>query len=238
MARVIFLMGVQRSGTNALFKSLSSSAEVRAFNESMDSPWFHELDLRPEAEVRALLEEDPRPVVLKPINETKARAVHDVLREWGDHDVRVAWTYRDPVNCYHSHVRRWRGFRGQPEAFARHWAQRNGSVIDAMEGHGARIAVVRYEDLAVDAAVLDQLSAFLGIPACYLFRPDRAGGWREVPAPEQDLIARETADVLARLDRQRRFAARPDPRMLTNRLRRMEGRIRRQIFKLRRVASG
>jgi hypothetical protein len=238
MARVIFLMGVQRSGTNALFKSLSSSAEVRAFNESVDSPWFHELDLRPEAEVRALLEEDPRPVVLKPINETKARSVREVLREWGDHDVRVVWTYRDPVNCYHSHVRRWRGFRGRPEAFARHWALRNGSVIDALGLYGARIAVVRYEDLAVDAAVLDQLSGFLEIPGCYLFRPDRAGGWREVPAQEQDLIARETADVLAHLDRQRRFAARPDPRMLTNRLRRIEGRIHRQIFKLRTVGGG
>ena len=238
MARVIFLMGVQRSGTNALFKSLSSSAEVRAANESVDSPWFRELDLRPEAEVRALLEGDERPVVLKHINETKARSVHDVLHEWRDHDVRVAWTYRDPVNCYHSHVKRWQGFRGQPEAFARHWALRNGSVIDALKEHGPRIAVVRYEDLAVDAAVLDRLASFLEIPACYLFRPDRAGGWREVPAQEQDLIARETADALARLDRSRRFVARPEPRMLTNRLRRLEGRVRRQLFKLRAVSAG
>lgn len=238
MASVIFLMGVQRSGTNALFKSLTSSAEVRAFNESMDSPWFHELDLRPEVEVRALLEQDARPVVLKPINETKARSVRDVLHEWRDHDVRVAWAYRDPVNCYHSHVTRWRGFRGQPEAFARHWALRNGSVLDALGEYGARIAVIRYEDLAVDATVLDQLSAFLQVPTCYLFRPDRAAGWRAVPAREQDLIARTTADVLAHLDRQRRFTARPDPRLLTNRLRRIEGRFRRQLFKLRTVAGG
>jgi hypothetical protein len=160
------------------------------------------------------------------------------LREWRDHDVRVAWTYRDPVNCYHSHVTRWRGFRGQPGAFARQWAVRNGAVLDAMGEYGARIAVVRYEDLTVDAAVLERLAAFLEIPSCYLFRPDRAAGWREIPAREQELIARETADVLARLDRERRFSANPEPRLLTHRLRRLEGRVRRQLFKLRRVAGG
>jgi len=238
VARVILLMGVQRSGTNALFKSLSSSASVRAFNESMDSPWFHQLDLRPETELRPLLTGDPRPVLLKPINETKARSVTEVLDEWSDHDVRVVWTYRDPVNCYHSHVKRWKGFRGQPLDFARQWSLRNRTVVDALDEHGPRIAIVRYEDLAVDASVLDQLSEFLEIPACYLFRPDRAAGWRQVSPDVQDLIAHETADVLARLDRRRRFDARPDPRVLSNRLRRLEGRVQRQIFKLRRVVDG
>lgn len=238
MARIILLMGVQRSGTNALFKSLSSSTEVRAFNESMDSPWFARLDLRPVAQLEALLAEDPRPVVLKPINETKTRSVSEVLDEFGAHDARVAWAYRDPINAYFSHVVRWKGFRGQPEAFARHWAARNRSVLEALQPYGSRIAIVRYEDLAVDAAVLDELSAFLEIPGCYLFRPDRAAGWREVSDEEQELIARETADVLARLDRSRRFDARPEPRMWTNRLRRVRGRAQRQIYKLRRVARG
>ena len=35
--RVIFVMGVQRSGTNALFKSLERGAK-HAFNEAEDSP--------------------------------------------------------------------------------------------------------------------------------------------------------------------------------------------------------
>jgi len=231
-------MGVQRSGTNALFKSLSSSAAVRAFNESMDSPWFDRLDLRPVAQLEALLASDPRPVVLKPINETKTRSVADVLEEWSDHDVRVAWTYRDPVNAFFSHVTRWEGFRGQPEEFARHWAARNRAVLDALRPFGARIAIVRYEDLSVDASVLDELGAFLGIPTCYLFRRDRAAGWHEVSDQEQDLIARGTADVLARLHRSRRFVARPDPRLWTNRLRRARGRVSRELFKLGRVARG
>ncbi len=32
------VMGVERSGTNALFGSLSSDPHVTAFNESIDSP--------------------------------------------------------------------------------------------------------------------------------------------------------------------------------------------------------
>ena len=238
VARVILLMGVQRSGTNALFKSLSSSVAVRAYNESVDSPMFLDLDLRPEPEVRPVLESDPRPALLKPISETRCRSVADVLDEWGRHDVRVVWTYRDPVNCYHSHIVRWAGFRGRPDAFAAQWEARNRSVLDALASHGDRIALVRYEDLAVDAGVLGDLCSFLGIPGCYLFRADRAAGRQLVAPQEQRLIDGQTGEVLAELDRNRRFAARPAVRPLDARLRRLAGRLRRQAFKVGRVLAG
>jgi len=238
MAKLLMIMGVQRSGTNALLKSLGSTRRVRTFNESMDSPLFSRLNLRPEPEIREVLDRARQPVLCKPINETTVREVAEVFDEFSTHDVRLIWIYRDPVNCYFSHVRRWTGFRGKPAAFAEHWSRRNDSALSAIPHHGQHIAVVRYEDLTEDPAVLWDLAAFLGTPACYLFRPDRAIGRERTSRSDQALIDRATGHVLARLDASRRFVARDARDGLPAWAHRAMGRSRRELFKLRRAVRG
>ena len=238
MTKLMMIMGVQRSGTNALLKCLGSSRRVRAFNESMDNPLFSRLNLRPEPQIRELLQSTRSSVVCKPVNETTVREVSDVFDEFSEHDVWVVWTYRDPVNCYHSHVRRWTGFRGNPTAFAEHWCHRNLSILAALPHHGHRIAVVRYEDLAEDPAVLRDLTAFLATPGCYLFRPDRGIGRERTSRAEQAVIDGATADVLTRLDANRRFVARDARDGLPIWAHRVMGRSRRELFKIRRAVRG
>jgi len=238
MAKLMMIMGVQRSGTNVLLKSLGSSRRVQSFNESMDNPLFSRLNLRPEPEIREVLRGAIRPVLCKPINETTVRGVTDVFTEFADHDMRVIWIYRDPVNTYHSHTHRWTGFRDRPAAFAEHWSRRNLSCLSALPHHGDRIAVVRYEDIVVDPGVLKDLAAFLGTPACYLFRPDRGIGRDRVSRAHQAVIDHATAGVLARLDASRRFVARFARDDLPIWAHRAAGRARRELFKFRRAVRG
>ena len=136
---LIFVMGVQRSGTNALFRSLSCGVTM-AFNEDLDSPVFDGMMLRSEPEVMEFIGDVGGPVLFKPISESKQRGVVDVFKEYARHDLRVVWLYRDPVNCFASHIERWSEYRGRHQAFAQSWCQRNQMVLDAMSDFGDRIA--------------------------------------------------------------------------------------------------
>ncbi len=231
MDRLVLIMGVQRSGTNALFKSLTSDPAVLGVNESPDSDFFVDVLLRPEPQLRPLLQAHPGPVVLKPISETTRRSVSDVLDEFADYDVVVPWIYRDPVNCFHSHVERWKGFRGRPDAFADHWSRRNRSVLDALERHGDRIAVLRYGDVVADPVVFHDLCGFVGITGSYLFRPDKNLGRTQQPRAVQARLDAGTADTLAALDAARRFRAR-DVGVIERTRHLVAGRLRREWNKL------
>lgn len=105
--RFIFVMGVQRSGTNALRRSLSLSPGVIAFNEAEDSEYFHNWYLRPEPDIREHLMAVPLPVLFKPISETLRRPLADIIEEYADYDLSVVWIYRDPLNVYYSTAKRW-----------------------------------------------------------------------------------------------------------------------------------
>ena len=230
MTRLVLIMGVQRSGTNALFKSLTSDPSVLGVNEAPDSAFFQDVLLRPEPELRPHLLAHDGPVVLKPISETNRRGVADVLDELSAYDPVVPWIYRDPVNCWHSHVERWQGFRDKPAEFAAHWSQRNRLALDALRTHGERIAVVRYEDLIEDPQVFSGLCDWLAVPGSYLFRPDRGRGRGAWPAEVQALIDDGTAQVQAELDAARAFLP-GQAGALSRAGARLTGRLRRQVGK-------
>ncbi|RME23618.1 MAG: hypothetical protein D6798_13160 [Deltaproteobacteria bacterium] len=231
MGRLVLIMGVQRSGTNALFKSLTSAPGVLGVNESPDSAFFENVLLRPEPALRPHLRAHDGPIVLKPISETNRRGVDEVIDELLAHDPVVPWIYRDPVNCFHSHVQRWKGFRGRPQQFAEHWSRRNRLALDALDRHGDRIAIVRYEDLVADPSVFHALADFVGVPGSYLFRADRGLGRNHQPAEVQACIDAGTAATVARLDAARRFVARPAPPWVRIRSR-VVGRLSRELHKL------
>ncbi len=223
-------MGVQRSGTNALFKCLTSDPAVEGHNEAPDNIYFEDVLLRPLDQLRPHLDAQARPLVLKPISETNRRGLDELLTELAPWDPRVVWIYRQPLNCYQSHVERWQGFRDRPAAFAEHWSARNRLALRALADHGERIAVVRYEDLIADPAVFAALCSWLELPGAYLFRPDRGRG--EAQAEEvQAQIDHGTAEVLALLDEARRFRSHGD-RPLARAGARALGRLRREWGKV------
>ena len=197
--RLIFVMGVQRSGTNALFSSLERGAR-HAFNESPDSPLFDDFYLRDAGVVREVLDGCSGVVLVKPISETKRRSVSDVLDEYADYGPSVVWIYRDPVNCYASHIERWTGFRGRPEAFAESWSERNQSVLDALGMHEERITIVRYEDLTRSPAMVVSLGASVGLRIRSKFRRDHRRGRRELSREVTSVIEEGTQGVLQALD--------------------------------------
>ena len=199
MSKLVFVMGVQRSGTNSLFDSLTSRA-VTPYNESVSSPLFEEMLLRPEPVVRPVLEASRLPVLVKPISESKVRSVRAVLEEFSAHDLRVVWIYRDPINCYASHIQRWSGYRGQSQKFGEDWADRNQSVLDALEHFGDQICLVRYADLIADPGVIASVGDFLSLPARYRFRADSDRGRQVLDSQIIQTLTEKTHDVLAKMD--------------------------------------
>ena len=197
------VMGVQRSGTNALFRALSAGSSVQAFNERADGPWYEQFFLRPESMLRPLLASTEQPILLKPISETKRRSVADVLVEFESHQPRLVWVYRDPVNCFYSHTQRWSGFVDDPTGFAAHWCHRNAFLLDALDEHGDQIAVVRYRELHADPQVFRSLQGFLGTEGRYRFRADRAEGRKRVSTTDQAVIDGACASIFERLNQAR-----------------------------------
>lgn len=232
MTHLVLIMGVQRSGTNALFKSLTSDPTVLGVNEAPDSSFFVDVLLRPEPALRPHLAAHPGVVVLKPISETTRRGVDAVIDELAAYDPRVPWIYRDPVNCYQSHIERWEGFRDRPAEFADHWSRRNALALAALETHGQRIAIVRYEDLIEDPQVFSGLCGWLDVPGAYLFREDRGRGRSTQSADVQRIIDDGTRPVRLALEQARTFRA-GDAGALSRAGARLSGRLRRQWGKLR-----
>ncbi|HJL19073.1 MAG TPA: sulfotransferase domain-containing protein [Sandaracinaceae bacterium LLY-WYZ-13_1] len=206
--RLIFVMGVQRSGTNALRRSLSLSPSIVAFNEAKEDELYDDWFLRPEPEIRDLLKAVPLPVLLKPISETLERSLSEVMEEFAAYDLHVVWIYRDPVNVYHSTVTRW-PHKKDVGTFIEQWNARNLGAAEAMDRYGEQITVVRYRDLVKDYLVFRNLCERLGIrQGENLFSRDSRAGYEHQPEEVQQEILSETASAWTKMESLRAFRPR------------------------------
>ncbi len=106
--RIIMIMGVQRSGTTALFHLMTEDPDLDGYHK--DDPQLNDdrYLLRPEPEIRDVLQSARGPVLLKPISETMVRSLEDVCAEYSAHQLDIVWLYRDPVNVVYSwHQKDW-----------------------------------------------------------------------------------------------------------------------------------
>ncbi|MBW8010816.1 MAG: sulfotransferase domain-containing protein [Chloroflexi bacterium] len=149
--RLIMVMGVQRSGTTALFQSLSRDLNLISFNESQNSEIFNNFLLSPEPKIRPTLISVADPVLLKPISETKKRTVTDLFKEFKDYDLQIVWIYRDPANVFYfmTQMGCQRPNRVTAKFFAHDWNRRNRFLLEGLSEYPFGIMVVRYEDLEV-----------------------------------------------------------------------------------------
>jgi len=204
--QVIMVMGVQRSGTTALFRSLAQDAALTSYNESADDRLYYLYRLRPITEIARILDAAPGAVLLKPITETFHRSLEDLVAEFANYAVRFVWMYRDPVNVLHSMLRKhWlpHGLEGKRGAGS--WVARNQGALRFQECHPAKIAVVRYEDLIADANVFSGLCRSLGINGRPLFRKDSGAGRIDLPPETQRAIDAVTGETVRALDAARTF---------------------------------
>src|SRR5688500_17404427 len=100
MSRLLMIMGVHRSGTNALFNSFVKSDGCVPMIDVETNDVYDEYFLRPEPEIRQVISGHRNPVLLKPVNETKRRDIDSIFDEYKNYDLRVLYIYRDPVNGY------------------------------------------------------------------------------------------------------------------------------------------
>lgn len=206
---LIMILGVQRSGTTALFETLAESPGVVPRHESHWDEIYDNYFLRPEPEIRAFLHALPGTVLLKPVRETERRTPLQVAEDYRDYDLRIIWLYRDPVNVFASYVQRgWSQVSPvDADTFAIHWVRRN---LDALAASGPlreRLLMVSYEDLTSHRSLVMDLAARLGLTVRTPLRGDSASGRRSLPREIQDLIDGETFSVRDRLDRQRSLSA-------------------------------
>lgn len=196
--RLVMIMGVQRSGTTALYDGLAAAPGVTGRNEHPNDDLFDDYFLRPEPELRAALAALQGTVVMKPVRESQRRSPREVAEEYRDYDLTIVWPYRDPVNVYHSWVVK--GWIKQPHGFINRWLMRNEACLGTREALGERLVVVRYEDLVAHPSCGEALAATLGLVHGPSFRADSNLGRTSVPADVQATIDGMTHDTLARLD--------------------------------------
>jgi len=207
------VMGVQRSGTSALFDSLATDRTLSAFPEDIDSAFYYNFLLRPVKELAPLIEGVAGRILLKPITETGIRSLAEVAEEYRSYALRFVWIYRDPVNVFDS-MRRERWIAAEEIDRAAHilgWRKRNEYALEFQQQNPEQIAIVRYEDLCVDRKVFRQLTSWLRVNCSSYFRKDSAEGRKCTPSAAQKNIDAGTSETLRALDAARTFRARSMP---------------------------
>jgi hypothetical protein len=207
---LIMVMGVQRSGTKALFNSLATDKSLTSYNESVDDAIYDRYRLRPLPVIAGLLNAAPGTVLMKPICETFDRSLEEIFEEYKAFDLRVVWIYRDPVNVLCSmHRKGWLGRAKIDDAgLVVQWERRNRLALRFHGQNAAKIAIIRYEDCCADPHVFRDLSAWLGVTGASLFRSDSDVGRKRVARAAQQKISAAVALTLLALDDARTFKSR------------------------------
>jgi hypothetical protein len=204
---LIMVMGVQRSGTNALFNSLATDKTLSAFPEDIDSPFYSDFRLRPLSEIAPLIERASGRILLKPISETAGRSLTEVADEFRSFRLRFVWIYRDPVQVLDS-MRRLKWISAEKindSNYYLSWRKRNEYALQFHRQNRDQVAIVRYEDLCRDPAVFRKLTRWLGLNCESYFRRETAYGRNQLSKPAQHAVDDASSETLRALDNARRF---------------------------------
>jgi len=199
------VMGVQRSGTTALFISLAHDPSLWPYLENESDEFYDQYFLRPEREIQPLLLKTPGTLLLKPISESRHRSLADIFNEYAAYDLSIAWIYRDPVNViYSGHAMGWYGLEHY-EYLAQDWSRRNKTVLDGLPHYRERVILVQYCDLIADWTIFRRLCQRLGVTGENKFRVDSNAGRNLLAAEIQQKIDAITAQTMADLNRARTY---------------------------------
>ncbi len=200
--KVIMILGVQRSGTTALFETLSTASDLTCWHEAENSPIYLDWYLRPEPEIREHLVNSKYPVLLKPVRESELRSPLDILSEYHQYNLHMLWLYRDPVNVIYSyHQIGWiDGSEQAIRTMAEQWRDRNEHVIKETEVCGNHLTVLGYEELISSPTLVHTLSRELGISVISELRPDSMAGRLHMPPEHQRVVDEICKETRAKLN--------------------------------------
>jgi len=207
---LFFLMGIQRSGGTTILNAFKRNRKVSILREKDESA-FDYFMLRPEKEIRPLIERSRPTVFIEAKSETKKRDVVDVFHEFSNYRISIIWNYRDPVSVYYSRLIKYpyKDWVADENQFSAMWNQRNTSILRALDQFKDNIAIVKLEDLAESKKTFKQLCEVIGVKGRYVFYRDKTNIEKELPASIIENIKRQTSSVIKQLDRNRRFFADP-----------------------------
>ena len=197
--KLIMIMGMQRSGSTALFDTLRTARTLVSYAESPDGPIYDDYFLRPESAIRQVLRSSGSPVLLKPVRESERRALVSIIDEYADYDLSILWLYRDPVNVFFSYsVKGWLDASTVAlEWVALEWVARNRMLIQLPAAYRPKLTVLRYEKLVSDdGSLLQALKRKLGIRGRSTLRPDSNAGRAKLPIVTQARIDAITSETL------------------------------------------
>jgi cytochrome P450 len=205
------IMGVQRSGTTALFETLATAPGLTSYHEAADDAVYFDYYLRPEPKIRALLQAAPGSVLLKPVRESELRSLHSLLDEYAAYDLQIIWLYRDPVNVLYSYERL--GWAGPDtfETLSWKWVARNQATMEARPKAQSHLTIVRYEDLLRDPALIHTLAHRFDLKVQSTLETDSNAGRKRMSVEAQKAIDQITATTLLQLDQMRSVRPASDP---------------------------
>ncbi len=204
MQRLLMIMGIQRSGTNALFHSFAKGGACIPRIDVESDEVYDQFYLRPEHEIRSVLAAQSKPILLKPVFETTKRNIDSLLEEYRNYDLSILYIYRDPVNSYFSQTEKWPQYT-DVDYFIQDWNRRNLYAVNISPEWKSRLGIVKYQDLADDPKVFDVACDFFKITGTYLFRKDKNRGRQHLSVEIQRKIDEGTREVLDRMDQSRSF---------------------------------
>ncbi len=110
-ARPIFIVGLQRSGTNMLLRAFSEAPEAEIHNESGNSRAFERWHLREDEVVRSLVRHSRHRCIVFKALEDSHRVVH-LMDELSTAPGRTIWIYRHVADRVTSVYAKWPGTAG------------------------------------------------------------------------------------------------------------------------------
>lgn len=199
-------MGIQRSGGSTLLNAFRHNRKVTILSEK-DKNVFNYFMLKPEQEIRRLLEKSKPTIFIEAKSETKTREVVDIFNEFSNYTVNIIWNYRHPVNVYYSRLIKYphKDWVSDENQFCEMWNQRNGSIIRALDQYRENIVIVKLEDLAFSKSVFKQLCEFVGVKGRYKFYQDKINIEKKLSTSVIGKINDQTGSILTELDSNRRF---------------------------------
>lgn len=207
--KLIFVLGVQRSGTTALLESLGQDPSLRVEDESPCNELYDRYALRPEPEIRDVLWRTPKRVLLKPLANLFEATVEELLAQFADYGSMAVFLYRDPVFVWQSTMRTFQVDDSELTAWLDRWRRIHRGLLLALAGpFRRRIALVRYEDLMRSRGVFRPLCRFLRVsPSNAVFWRARANARPHALSKEAvERILLETSEILSEMDSARTFA--------------------------------
>lgn len=204
---LICASGYQRSGTTVLFNSLAAKNRQYSFNESPDSEAFTNKKLSSQAELMPLARRCGGKLIVKPNKLFSMFTLEEIVRRYSNFDIKIVWSFRNPVNVYSSHFQMVRG-RGVQEhgesefdqKIVNGWKERNSAILNGLKYRVLPILLVQYEKLIESYDPGQQIARFTGLEYTHRHKKkyDHDLG-NQLPQAVSHRVRDETRDIFEEL---------------------------------------